>query len=139
MSYYLKILVMVYGFNEEKVEILFYVVFMYDIGKIGIVDSIMFKSGKLIDEEFVEMKKYLEIGVEIFGECDLDLFKVVKFVFLIYYEKWDGIGYFNGFEGEDIFIEGCICVVVDVFDVLISKCFYKEVWSVEKILDFMDS
>lgn len=116
---------------------MFYVVLMYDIGKIGIVDSIMLKLGKLIDEEFVIMKKYFEIGVEIIGDCgDFLLLKVVKFVLLIYYEKWDGLGYFKGFVGEDIFIEGCICVIVDVFDVLISKCFYKDVWSIEKMVDF---
>lgn len=75
--------------------------------------------------------------MEIFGEVDFDLLWIVKFVVLMYYEKWNGKGYLNGLKGEEIFIEGRIVVIVDVFDVLISKCFYKEVWSVEKIMDLM--
>lgn len=51
----------------------------------------------------------------------------------IYYECWDGVGYFNGIVGEDIFIVGCIIVLVDVFDVLGLRCCYKEFWSIDRI------
>lgn len=54
-----------------------------------------------------------------------------------YYEKWDGIGYLYGFKGEEISIEGCIVIIVDVFDVLMLKCFYKKVWLVEEVIDLL--
>lgn len=47
----------------------------------------------------------------------------------IYYERWDGKGYFDGLVGDDIFIEGCIMVIVDVVDVFLLKWCYKFVWS----------
>lgn len=51
-----------------------------------------------------------------------------------YYECWDGIGYFLGLCGDNIFDVVCIFSIVDVYDVLISEWFYKFVWSFECVL-----
>jgi putative two-component system response regulator len=139
MSHYSKELALAYGFSDEQAEILLHAAPMHDIGKIGISDSIMLKPGKLTDEEFAIMKTHPEIGAEILGECDSALLVVAKSVSLTHHEKWDGSGYPNGLAGEDIPIEGRICAVADVFDALTSKRPYKEPWSVDKTLAFMES
>jgi putative two-component system response regulator len=139
MSHYSKELALAYGFSDDQAEILLHAAPMHDIGKIGISDSIMLKPGKLTDEEFAIMKTHPEIGAEILGECDSALLMVAKSVSLTHHEKWDGSGYPNGLAGEDIPIEGRICAVADVFDALTSKRPYKEPWSVEKTLAFMES
>ncbi|PTT98823.1 two-component system response regulator, partial [Pseudomonas sp. HMWF031] len=107
---------------------------------IGIADSIMLKPGKLTDEEFATMKNHPEIGAEIIGDCgDSLLLKVAKSVSLTHHEKWDGSGYPKGLAGEDIPIEGRICAIADVFDALTSKRPYKDAWSIEKTVDFLQS
>lgn len=138
MSHYSKELALAYGFCEGQAEILLHAAPMHDIGKIGISDNIMLKPSKLTDEEFAIMKMHPEIGAEILGECDSALLKIAKSVSLTHHEKWDGTGYPNGLAGEDIPIEGRICAVADVFDALTSKRPYKDAWSVDETLKFMN-
>ena len=54
-----------------------------------------------------------------------------------HHENWDGSGYPNGLEGEDIPISGRITALADVFDALGSKRCYKEPWPREKIIEFI--
>ena len=140
MSHYSKALALAYGLTDKQAEILLHAAPMHDIGKIGIADSIMLKPGKLTDEEFATMKNHPEIGAEIIGDCgDSLLLKVAKSVSLTHHEKWDGSGYPKGLAGEDIPIEGRICAIADVFDALTSKRPYKDAWSIEKTVDFLQS
>ena len=140
MSHYSKELALAYGLTDKQAEILLHAAPMHDIGKIGIADSIMLKPGKLTDEEFATMKNHPEIGAEIIGDCgDSLLLKVAKSVSLTHHEKWDGSGYPKGLAGEDIPIEGRICAIADVFDALTSKRPYKDAWSIEKTVDFLQS
>jgi putative two-component system response regulator len=110
---------------------------MHDLGKIGIPDSIMLKPGKLTEQEFEVMKTHPAIGAHILGDDDSDLINLAKIVALTHHEKFNGKGYPNGLAGTDIPIEGRIVAIADVFDALTSVRPYKEAWSVEKAISFM--
>ena len=137
MSHYSKVLARAYGFSAEQAETLLHAAPMHDIGKIGIPDNILLKPGKLTDEEFAVMKTHPQIGAEILADGDSELLRIAKSVALTHHEKWDGTGYPQGLSKEAIPVEGRIVAVADVFDALTSKRPYKEAWSVDKTLAFM--
>lgn len=100
-----------------------------DIGKIFIPDKILFKPGKLTDEEFELMKKHAEHGSKIavnFVNDTNDIY--VKHCIDIcksHHENWDGTGYPNKLKGEQIPLSARITAIIDVYDALVSKRVYK--------------
>jgi putative two-component system response regulator len=56
---------------------------------------------------------------------------------LTHHEKWDGSGYPNQLQGENIPLVGRIVTIVDVFDALNTKRPYKEAWPIENAFSYL--
>lgn len=97
------------GVPEAQAQLLMDASPMHDIGKIGIPDRILSKSGPLDSEEWEIMKTHPEIGAEIIGEHPSELLRTARIVSLTHHEKWDGSGYPKGLSGENIPLEGRYC------------------------------
>ncbi len=103
---------------------------LHDLGKICISDSILFKPGKLTDEEFDVMKTHVMKGVEAISRLEQKnqeqpFLQYAKLVAMTHHEKWDGTGYPQGLKGSDIPLLGRMMAIVDVYDALISERPYK--------------
>jgi len=109
--------------------------FLHDVGKIGIHDRILLKPGRLDEEEFAEMKKHVDYGMDIVKSCHWlsDATEVVG----CHHEKFDGSGYPAGLRGEAIPLNARIFAVVDVFDALISRRPYKEPLPLDTCLEIL--
>ncbi|OQY60463.1 MAG: two-component system response regulator [Desulfobacteraceae bacterium 4572_88] len=132
---YCRVLGKAAGLSSEEYNILALASTMHDVGKIGISDTILFKPGKLTDEERRIMKTHTTIGAKLLAGSDHNLMKVAKIIALTHHERWDGSGYPRGLKGEDIPLEGRIGGICDVFDALVSERPYKKPWTVEKALE----
>lgn len=111
---------------------------LHDIGKVGVKDGILLKSGKLTTEEYEEMKKHVTYGVDVLRTAEgniakqkYSLFKMGIDIVEGHHEKWNGTGYPYGKAGFDIPLSARIVTVADVFDALTSKRPYKEAFSFE--------
>ncbi len=107
---------------------------MHDVGKIGISDSILNKSGSLTPEEWIVMKRHTLIGYELFQGSEREILRLGGMISLEHHEKWDGSGYPMGKQGEGIHIAARITALVDVFDALLSKRVYKDAWPLERVV-----
>jgi HD-GYP domain-containing protein (c-di-GMP phosphodiesterase class II) len=110
---------------------------LHDIGKLGVPDNILFKPGKLTEEEWAIMKRHPEIAYEL-----LSLISYLRPAIDIPYchhEKWDGSGYPRGLRGERIPLAARIFAVVDVWDALSSDRPYRSAWPRDKVVEYLRS
>ena len=120
------------GFNEEEQSIIERAGILHDLGKIGIDDSILNKSGKLNEEEWRVMKSHPRRSLEILEP--LKFLSAEKEIILHHHERYAGGGYPDGIKGEDIPVGGRIMAVADAFDAMNSARPYRKPLSKETIL-----
>ncbi len=137
MSKYSKLIAVEYGLSEKESDLLGLAAPMHDVGKIGISDAILRKPGKLDQDEWIQMQRHSKIGAEILGVHDDDLLTAASIVALQHHEKWNGKGYPDGIEKENIHLYARIVAVADVFDALTSVRPYKGAWDVDKAVDLI--
>ncbi len=113
------------GWNRESVADIRLAAAMHDVGKIGILDRILLKPGKLTPEEFEIMKTHTTIGARLLGNSNIPLLHMAKEIALSHHEKWDGSGYPNGLAGEEIPESGRIVALADVYDALVMDRVYR--------------
>lgn len=102
---------------------------VHDIGKVGIEDNILRKSGKLEDDEWLEMKTHPEIGSDVILKAGKQLKNVAKSV-IAHHERWDGLGYPKGLKGEEIPLAARIIAICDSIDAMLSNRVYRKAMNV---------
>ena len=109
--------------------------FIHDIGKIGIPDEILRKVGPYTPEEWEIMKQHVIIGENI---CEkVPSLQGILPIIRSHHERWDGTGYPDGLQGNDIPYLAQIFQMIDIYDALISERPYKKAFSIDKALQIM--
>src|ERR671911_433126 len=99
---------------EEQMEALASGALLHDVGKIGIPDRILQKSGRLTQDEYADIKRHPVLGVSILTPA-IELASALPVV-KHHHERFDGTGYPDGLRGEDIPLIARIVSVADAFD-----------------------
>lgn len=123
------------GCDDAAIEALKAGALLHDIGKIAVPDYILNKPGKLTAAEFEKMKMHTIVGAQILGRVDFH-YPVVPIV-RHHHERWDGCGYPDGLQGEDIPVTARILTVVDCFDALREDRQYRRGLTREEAVDFL--
>jgi putative two-component system response regulator len=109
----------------ETVETIREAAALHDIGKLGVSDAILLKSGPLDAAERREMSRHVQLGAEILGHSESPVLRLAEEIALSHHERWDGAGYPAGSSAEAIPISGRITAIADVFDALTHRRPYK--------------
>lgn len=112
------------GLKNGKLNNLFLLATLHDIGKITISEDILNKKGSLTDKEWEVIKEHPERGYNI-AKSTPEFAPVAKYI-LAHHERWDGTGYPQGLNGEEIPLLARIIAIVDAFDVMTHSRAYKE-------------
>lgn len=120
------------GLSQDELDELALLGSLHDIGKIGIPENILLKSGKLTDEEWVIMKTHSEIGYRIAG-ATLELAHIADEI-LSHHERYDGTGYPQGLKGENIPKLSRLISIVDSFDVMTHDRNYKKAMDIKDVI-----
>ncbi len=97
---------------------------LHDLGKIGIPDAILAKPGPLNSDEWQNMQRHPELGVQMIAE--IDFLRPALPVVHYHHERWDGGGYPEGLKAESIPLAARIFSVADSFDAITSNRPYRQ-------------
>jgi HD-GYP domain-containing protein (c-di-GMP phosphodiesterase class II) len=112
------------GLQGDALEDLHLAAHLHDIGKIGIPDRILNKSGPLLPEEQLIIRQHPVIGQQILEQSPhlLGLAKIVRH----HHERWDGQGYPDGLRGAAIPFGSRVIAICDTIDAMGSARPYRK-------------
>jgi HD-GYP domain-containing protein (c-di-GMP phosphodiesterase class II) len=119
--------------DEKSLKVLYNAALLHDIGKIGIMESILNKNSSLDGKEWSDIKKHPVSGEEILRPI-VSLRKECKIV-RHHHEREDGKGYPDGLYGNRLSLSEKIIIVADSFDAMSSKRAYREALDLATIKD----
>lgn len=123
------------GLPSPLVERIYIAGLLHDVGKIGVPEAVLQKTGRLTAEEFEQMKKHPEIGARILRDVR-QVGDVIPGV-LHHHERFDGKGYPHALAGEQIPLMGRIICLADSFDAMTSNRTYRKALPLEVALTEM--
>lgn len=120
-----------YGIDSTDFELILLSSRLHDMGKIGVPDAVLQKQGKFTDEEYVAMKKHTVMAAQSIQKYAylLPNSKFINYTFQMaryHHERFDGMGYPDGLQGQNIPILARILAVVDVYEALTAERSYKK-------------
>jgi HD-GYP domain-containing protein (c-di-GMP phosphodiesterase class II) len=123
------------GLGLEEVERIRIGALLHDIGKIGIADNVLQKSGRLTDQEFAIVKQHPVIGRRILEA--VQGFAPFLSAVELHHENWDGTGYPRGQVGEETPIDARIIHVSDAYDAMTTDRSYRRGMTHEKAISIL--
>lgn len=97
---------------------------LHDVGKIGLLDSVVMKTGPYDVGDWEAMKLHTKIGSKLLADSQAPLLIMAREIALTHHERWDGTGYHRLKELQTP-LPGRIVALADAFDVMTHACRYK--------------
>ena len=119
------------GLSVAEQDSIYMMGLLHDVGKIGIQDAIINKTGRLTDEEYAEIKTHPVVGYEILR--NIEDYPELMVGARWHHERYDGGGYPDGLAGEDIPEVARIIAVADTYDAMTSNRSYRKALSQETV------
>ncbi|MCG8540871.1 MAG: HD domain-containing protein [Clostridia bacterium] len=117
------------GLIDEEIQTIYELALLHDVGKGKIPEKILFKPGKLTEEEFKVIKNHStyseEIYINIMKNSDKPGIKKKAKIIRHHHENYDGSGYPDGLKGSAIPVLSRIITIADIFEAIIHPRVYR--------------
>ena len=125
------------GLTQEEVFRVHIAAILHDVGKLGVKDGILNKPGGLSDEEFEVMRKHPAIGAQIMSPIRMlkDIIPGIR----NHHETWDGTGYPDRLQGDQIPMVARIIGIADTFDAMTTTRPYQQAMTLDYVLSKMQA
>ncbi|MDP7574371.1 MAG: HD-GYP domain-containing protein, partial [Phycisphaerales bacterium] len=120
------------GFDAAIVKRMHIAGLVHDVGKIGVPESVLCKTGKLTEAEYAQIQRHPEIGWGILK--DIPNFEDILDGVRHHHERFDGAGYPSKLAGEDIPLPARLIALADAFDAMCSSRTYRSAMDKEAVL-----
>ena len=119
------------GYKESRLDDIYMMGLLHDVGKIGVPDEVINKPARLTDEEFELIKKHPVTGSSILESIKEKpgLATGARW----HHERYSGGCYPDGLKGDEIPEEARIIAVADAYDAMTSSRSYRAVMPQEKV------
>src|SRR5437899_1909205 len=124
VSAYAALIAEAMGMKDTEVEEIRLGALLHDIGKVGIPESILNKNGPLNPDEWETMKSHVKFGAKILDP--LTPLARIRDMVLHHHEFFDGSGYPEALNGENIPLGARIIAIADAYDTITSDRTYKK-------------
>jgi HD-GYP domain-containing protein (c-di-GMP phosphodiesterase class II) len=111
-------------------------VLLHDIGKMGVPDQILRKTGPLTETEWVEMRKHPQYAYDLL--TPIPYLRPALDIPYCHHEHWDGSGYPRGLKATQIPLSARLFSIVDIWDALLSDRPYRNAWPRAKVLEYLN-
>lgn len=124
VAQYSKMIAKRLGYTEARLDEIYMIGILHDVGKIGIQITVLNKKGALTDEEYEIIKKHSVMGASILQKIENN----PKFALGArhHHERYDGTGYPDALAGDAIPEEARIIAVADAYDAMSSDRSYRD-------------
>ncbi len=126
-------------YTEKQLAVLNAAALLHDIGKIGVPEVVLFKDGRLTDEEYKVIQTHALHSLNILDKIHfVREQKEIPMMSATHHERLDGSGYPLGLRGDDIPEAGRVIAVGDIFDAITSRRHYRDRMEFLKVLKILD-
>lgn len=124
------------GYRDEELKELGQGALFHDIGKRHVDVDIICKDGPLDDVEWAQMQQHPQYGLLILDKYDVS--DAIKACCFEHHESFQGNGYPQQLEGDEIHPMARIVAITDTYDALTTKRSYNEPMTPTDALTFMN-
>ena len=110
-------------------------VLLHDIGKMGVPDNILKKTGPLSDSEWDEMRQHPVYAYNLLAP--IEYLRDALEIPYCHHEHWDGSGYPRGLKGNQIPLSARIFSIIDIWDALLSDRTYRKAWTADRVTAYL--
>lgn len=134
---YVRVVAQQMGLGQQEVAMLVTACQLHDVGKLGIGDDILLKTGPLTHDERQRMQRHTVIGAKLLEGSAAPELVIAHEIALNHHEWFNGKGYPHGRKGKEIPASARLVSVCDVFDALTSVRTYKDAWSFDEAIAYI--